>query len=542
MKKAKTTKNIWFFKKCIILIWIWFSVLSMTQALTIPDGLTLIRANIWNAVQYIKQTIFTSSGINSWTKLMDINANSGYVWINHQLLNTWISFNWKFLSLNQNGYLIYSDVPFSSGAQSSGDIYVNGISFDSWTNILTLHMHWGWMVTWSLEGILPTWVLWDTPYRDWNKWITNNPYIFNLWTGAVWIGPNRSDSNRPHVCEREWYEGLDIDWQLRIRNIPYVIRNWSEILVLEKEADENLCNGDSQWTVRKLDRKKIEERLTRITSLENTKKCANWQILQYSVSTKVWWTNERVCVDPCCLEGIKYNPDTNQLTLSTQNNQTFTETIDTWRRLGEEKKHIYNYNDWQKVLIWNNTWVEPLTQLEIRNDNWFNLMLTNYTTTTQQNKFVGFWFWVPDLRAAISFQNRNNDPYGRGELRFALNNDENRQNFNEFEDIMIIKHVWNTWAVWINAKPNIKWVALEINDTMRLEPRTSEPFECNETTAWSMFMYIKTNDKTNETRYVYPCFCGSLEVNNGDPTYEWLAMWRGNTVSCFNENFIKTEK
>jgi hypothetical protein len=37
-------------------------------------------------------------------------------------------------------------------------------------------------------------------------------------------------------------------------------------------------------------------------------------------------------------------------------------------------------------------------------------------------------------------------------------------------------------------------------------------------------MYIKTNDKTNETRYVYPCFCGSLEVNNGDPTYEWLAM------------------
>jgi len=100
----------------------------MTQALTIPDGLTLIRANIWNAVQYIKQTIFTSSGINSWTKLMDINANSGYIWINQQLLNTWISFNWKFLSLNQNGYLIYSDVPFSSGAQSSGDIYVNGIS------------------------------------------------------------------------------------------------------------------------------------------------------------------------------------------------------------------------------------------------------------------------------------------------------------------------------------------------------------------------------------------------------------------------------
>jgi len=527
----------------------------MTQALTIPDGLTLIRANIWNAVQYIKQTIFTSSGINSWTKLMDINANSGYVWINHQLLNTWISFNWKFLSLNQNGYLIYSDVPFSSGAQSSGDIYVNGISFDSWTNILTLHMHWGWMVTWSLEGILPTWVLWDTPYRDWNKWITNNPYIFNLWTGAVWIGPNRSDSNRPHVCEREWYEGLDIDWQLRIRNIPYVIRNWSEILVLEKEADENLCNGDSQWTVKKLDRKKIEERLTRITSLENTKKCANWQILQYSVSTKVWWTNERVCVDPCCLEGIKYNPDTNLLTLSTQNNQTFTETIDTWRKKDKSDNYIYNYNnDDYKVHIWPNKG-NPEAQLEIKTDsteynNWYNLLLKTYDKGDKNDRFAWLFFGVNEntwYKAAITFMRDNygnNKKYGLGELRFSLDynynyhfNTEKLIHNNSDFHIMRMRHLYNNdnktrkWAVWINTELTITWVALDINDTMRLEPRIMNntaqfPFECKETTLWSIFMYKHVK---NGTEYTYPCFCGVIGPENW---YNWYAMWLWNMQLC----------
>jgi len=418
-------------------------------------------------------------------------------------------------------------------------------------------MHWGWMVTWSLEGILPTWVLWDTPYRDWSKWITNNPYIFNLWTGAVWIGPNRSDSNRPHVCEIEWIEwheiawhgtndssyGLDIDWQLRIRNIPYIIRNWSEILVLEKEADENLCNGDSQWTVRKLDRKKIEERLTRITSLENTKRCANWQILQYSVSTKVWWTNERVCVDPCCLNGVSYDLDANQLILTTQNNQTFKTDIDIWRRLGAGKNYIYNYNNQQRVLIWNNTWTKPDTQLEIRNDEWKNLLLKN----KNKKGNAGLFFGVnedPWYKAAMIFKNQLADQYGRGELTFALNNiEDNTYDENDFEDIMIIKHVWNTWAVWINAKPDIKWVALEINDTMRLEPRTSEPFECTTGTLWSIFVYKIQDGKPGEPpRYVYPCFCGSLNLNEGinNIEYEWLAMWRGDTVSCFDtENLLK---
>ena len=160
-------------------------------------------------------------------------------------------------------------------------------------------------------------------------------------------------------------------------------------------------------------------------------------------------------------------------------------------------------------------------------------MLTNYTA--EQNRFAWFWFGLPNLRAAISFQNRNNDPYGRGELRFALNNDENRENLNGFENIMTIKHVWNTWAVWINTWPSLPSVALEINDTMRLEPRNGVPFQCDETTAWSMFMYIYSGTKT--PILIYPCFCGNVNIELNNNEYNWYAMWRWEIKLCGEESW-----
>lgn len=636
VKMRKTKKTNWVFRKWIIFILIWFFTLSITKAATIPDGLTLIRANIWNAVQYIKQSIFTSSGINSWTKLMDINADSKYVWINTWLLNIWTPFNQKFLSLDENWYLIYSDIPFFSGTQSP-NYYVNEISFDSWTNVLTLNISWVWPITWYLEGIqwaqgpqgatwatgvqwvqgiqwiqgntwatgsqwatwpqwpawfLHDWVWWDTPFRDWDKWITNNPYIFNIWYDAVWIGPNWSNTNKPRVCNK-YTEGLDIDWALRIRTIP-TTNNVEYILTLTDEKWEVEECGHHGYLIRRTNKNDLsnsikyeinKELSPQFTSINNSinsinstinnsminLKCTNWQIIQMTTNGREcatpseWIIDTNNYVDSISFEnGIftinitgswpwawivtwylnitdhylvdaEFNSGTNELSLYVDwfvDNPLKT-VIDTYRRKNQEKNYIYNYNEWQKVLIWNNTWVEPLTQLEIRNDSWLNLMLTNYTA--EQNRFAWFWFGLPNLRAAVSFQNE--DQQGRGKLVFTLNNDENRQNFNGFDNIMTIKHVWNTWAVWINTWPSLPSVALEINDTMRLEPRTSAPFECTDQTLWSMFIY-KTGEKLDDPdvkQYIYPCFCWRLDDDNN--INEWLAMWRGDTVSCFNKTF-----
>jgi hypothetical protein len=97
---------------------------------------------------------------------------------------------------------------------------------------------------------------------------------------------------------------------------------------------------------------------------------------------------------------------------------------------------------------------------------------------------------------------------------------------------MTIKHVWNTWAVWINTWPSLLSVALEINDTMRLEPRKEVPFTCDETTAWSMFMYIYSGSKL--PILIYPCFCGNADTNSSG--YNWYAMWRWEIKLCGGEN------
>lgn len=632
VKMRKTKKTNWVFRKWIIFILIWFFTLSITKAATIPDGLTLIRANIWNAVQYIKQSIFTSSGINSWTKLMDINADSKYVWINTWLLNIWTPFNQKFLSLDENWYLIYSDIPFFSGTQSP-NYYVNEISFDSWTNVLTLNISWVWPITWYLEGIqwaqgpqgatwatgvqwvqgiqwiqgntwatgsqwatwpqwpawfLHDWVWWDTPFRDWDKWITNNPYIFNIWYDAVWIGPNWSNTNKPRVCNK-YTEGLDIDWALRIRTIP-TTNNVEYILTLTDEKWEVEECGHHGYLIRRTNKNDLsnsikyeinKELSPQFTSINNSinsinstinnsminLKCTNWQIIQMTTNGREcatpseWIIDTNNYVDSISFEnGIftinitgswpwawivtwylnitdhylvdaEFNSGTNELSLYVDwfvDNPLKT-TIDSYRRLWQSN-YIYNYNTGQKVLIWNQTWAEPETQVEIRNNSWYNLLLKNYSSDA--GAVAWLWFWVqnqPWFKAGIIF--KSIDSYGRGELILWLNNDTQpqQQSIIDWDAIMRLKHVWETGAVGILKSPEIEWVALDINDTMRLEPRSEVPFDCTEETLWSIF-FIKKFYK--EVWYAYPCFCGYLNPNSQAQEYEWLAMGRWNNVKC----------
>jgi hypothetical protein len=70
---------------------------------------------------------------------------------------------------------------------------------------------------------------------------------------------------------------------------------------------------------------------------------------------------------------------------------------------------------------------------------------------------------------------------------------------------MTIKYSWNTWAVWILTDNIEAWVALEINDTMKLKTRPTPPFTCDDTKVWSIFFYQKSDNSQ-----AYPCYCGIL--------------------------------
>jgi hypothetical protein len=123
------------------------------------------------------------------------------------------------------------------------------------------------------------------------------------------------------------------------------------------------------------------------------------------------------------------------------------------------------------------------------------------------------------------------DTSWRWAMHFALNNEENDSNVKIDNKIMTIKHVWETGAVWILKEPNLSWIALDINSVMRLEPRIMNntaqfPFECKETTLWSIFMYKHVK---NGTEYTYPCFCGVIGPENW---YNWYAMWLWNMQLC----------
>lgn len=135
----------------------------------------------------------------------------------------------------------------------------------------------------------------------------------------------------------------------------------------------------------------------------------------------------------------------------------------------------------------------------------------------------------------------NNKKYGLGELRFSLDHDDENHYFNTGQltthnsnfHIMRMRHLYDNdnktrkWAVWINTELTITWVALDINDTMRLEPRNEEPFRCEERTIWSIFMYINTSKPPT---LIYPCFCGNVNVDSNE--YNRYAIWRWNNKLC----------
>ena len=475
-------KNKWILKKSILFILWWFFVLSITQWANIP-GLTLIKSNIWNAIQYIKQSVFTSSGINSWTKLMDINASSWYIWINTWLLYDWNPLNQKVLSLDNSWYLIYSNII------SSPNYYVNSIDFDSWTQVLTLNISWVWPITWSLE-----WIQWPQgeqgiQWPQWNTWATGIQGIQGVtwakWdTWAMWATGAQGIQG---VTWATWPQGEQgIQWP-----------KWDTWSIWGIWPRWHTWDTWPQWP-------------QGITGAQGATWPAGPSLDRY-------------------LTGISFDINTNLLTLYVSGATTLSTTIDSYRRLWQSN-YIYNYNTGQKVLIWNQTWDEPETQVEIRNNSWYNLLLKNYSSDV--GAVAWLWFWVqnqPWFKAGIIFQSI--DSYGRGELILWLNNDTQtqQQSIIDWDAIMRLKHVWETGAVGILKSPEIQWVALDINDTMRLEPRSEVPFDCTEETLWSIF-FIKKLYK--EVWYAYPCFCGYLDPNSEAQEYEWLAMGRWDNVQC----------
>jgi len=89
--------------KHVLVLVLWLLFLS-----SVTSGYTIIKSSVSNAVQYIKQTVFTDSGINSGNTFVDINAASGYVYINKDQIFNWSSRNLRFLALDSSWKLIYA--------------------------------------------------------------------------------------------------------------------------------------------------------------------------------------------------------------------------------------------------------------------------------------------------------------------------------------------------------------------------------------------------------------------------------------------------
>ena len=117
MKNKITTHRLFSWGKYLSIFLLW-----LIATLSITNGYTIIQSTIGNAVQYIKQTVFTDSGIDSGTRLMDVNAASGYIYIDTWSLTNSTGRNNKFLAIDENGYMIYAnetDPLFSASAAST---------------------------------------------------------------------------------------------------------------------------------------------------------------------------------------------------------------------------------------------------------------------------------------------------------------------------------------------------------------------------------------------------------------------------------------
>ena len=184
-----------------------------------------------------------------------------------------------------------------------------------------------------------------------------------------------------------------------------------------------------------------------------------------------------------------------------------TTTINSNRTLS--LNNIYN-NNTANVWIWTTS---PQKKLEIHTTDENNLLLRRNSTTISH--FAGLRFWVNNFttnvqqKAWIFFERLGSSWIGA--LHFALNNEQDNSNASLSNKIMTIKHAWNTWAVWVLTDDIQQWVALEINDTMRLKPRLTQPFVCDESKEWSIFFY-KTEDAS------YPCYCWYTDK---DSAYKW---------------------
>ena len=205
----KTLKN-------LSLFWLW-----ILFSFSITNWFTIIKSSIENATQYIKQTIFTDSGINTWTKLMDINASSGYVWLNTWLILDWSWFNQKFLALNQSGYLIYAselDPIFTNSPAYS----ITQSNINNWNSMYNRILNsWAYLWTWnsSTGNLLSS--------RYINTWsIINSLAISNLSCNAGQI-ISRNGSIWTCVDMPAW-AGIDynyyVDW--------FTFNSWNNLLTI----------------------------------------------------------------------------------------------------------------------------------------------------------------------------------------------------------------------------------------------------------------------------------------------------------------------
>ena len=116
-------------------------LLGVLFTFAITNAFTLIHSTVENAIQFIKQTKFTPSGLDDGSVFMDINAGSGYIRIDTWSLSTGTSWNSKFLALDASWNMVYASGSLGWWIESFwtaiADWTYTGIQYTGWDIVTT---------------------------------------------------------------------------------------------------------------------------------------------------------------------------------------------------------------------------------------------------------------------------------------------------------------------------------------------------------------------------------------------------------------------
>ena len=229
----------------------------------ITNGYTVIKSTVQNAVQFIKETVFTDSWLDTGTRLMDINAGDRYIWINTWALHDGTGWNTRFLALDESWMVIYAPEgdPIFSGSPAGTITLGNINNWNSTYNrinnsgntlrnryVTTGNYATNWVInnsTWALTNYYTT----SFSFNSWTNILTLNVSGYGPVTGyVIFSGMN----NRNNAYSWVTNTGANIanrynSTGINVNALATAILNCSPGELVKYNWSAWVCSGDLVW-------------------------------------------------------------------------------------------------------------------------------------------------------------------------------------------------------------------------------------------------------------------------------------------------------